>query len=132
LRERGLYLSEILEGEPPEWAKEADWEMVEEKAKTEILAGTTYELSWDSPRQAEIRLKMSLRIKNRLNPPRNPFNRRSTGQKGRYKKSPQYRLKTAARKSARRIGLRAAKGAFCRIYGARRRGKRTFWPLIRE
>jgi hypothetical protein len=53
------YRSEILEGEPPEWAKEVDWEMVKEKAKTEIPAGMTYELSWDSPRDEGIRLKMS-------------------------------------------------------------------------
>jgi hypothetical protein len=49
------YRSEILAEDPPEWAKEVDWEMV----KTEIPAGMTYELSWDSPHRAEIRLKMS-------------------------------------------------------------------------
>jgi hypothetical protein len=53
------YRSEILAGDPPEWAKEVDWEMVKEKAKTEIPADVTYELSWDSPRDEEIRLKMS-------------------------------------------------------------------------
>jgi hypothetical protein len=53
------YWSEILAGDPPEWAKEVDWGMVEAKAKTEIPADVTYELSWDSPRQPEIRLKMS-------------------------------------------------------------------------
>jgi hypothetical protein len=53
------YWSEILEGEPPQEAAEVDWEMVKEKAKTEIPAGITYELSWDSPRDEEIRLKMS-------------------------------------------------------------------------
>jgi hypothetical protein len=61
------YRSEIIAGEPPEWAKEVDWEMVKEKAKTEIPAGITYELSWDSPRDAEIRLKMST---SRKNPPK--------------------------------------------------------------
>jgi hypothetical protein len=61
------YWSEILEGEPPEWAKEVDWEMVKEKAKTEIPADVTYELSWDSPRDEEIRLKMST---SRKNPPK--------------------------------------------------------------
>jgi electron transfer flavoprotein alpha/beta subunit len=61
------YRSEILAGDPPEWAKEVDWEMVEEKAKTEIPAGITYELSWDSPRYEEIRLKMSA---SRKNPPK--------------------------------------------------------------
>jgi hypothetical protein len=53
------YRSEILAGEPPEWAKEVDWGMVEAKAKTEIPKGMTYKLSWDSPRDEEIRLKMS-------------------------------------------------------------------------
>jgi hypothetical protein len=33
--------------------------MVEAKAKTEIPKGVTYKLSWDSPRDEEIRLKMS-------------------------------------------------------------------------
>jgi hypothetical protein len=33
--------------------------MVEAKAKTEIPKGMTYKLSWDSPRDEEIRLKMS-------------------------------------------------------------------------
>jgi hypothetical protein len=53
------YWSEILAGNPPKAAVEADWEIVEAKAKTKIPAGMTYELSWDSPREAEIRLKMS-------------------------------------------------------------------------
>jgi hypothetical protein len=53
------YRSEILAGNPPERAKEVDWEMVEAKAKTEIPAGMTYELSWDSPRDEGIRLKMN-------------------------------------------------------------------------
>jgi hypothetical protein len=51
------YRSEILAGDPPVEAAEADWEMV--KAKTEIPVDITYELSWDSPRRAKIRLKMS-------------------------------------------------------------------------
>jgi hypothetical protein len=33
--------------------------MVKAKAKTKIPAGITCELSWDSPREAEIRLKLS-------------------------------------------------------------------------
>jgi hypothetical protein len=58
------YRSEIIAGEPPEWVKEVDWEMVKEKAKTEIPEDVTYKLSWDSPRDAEIRLKMSSSRKN--------------------------------------------------------------------
>jgi hypothetical protein len=53
------YRSEIIAGEPPEWAEEVDWEMVKAKAKTEIPKGITYKLSWDSPLDEEIRLKLS-------------------------------------------------------------------------
>jgi hypothetical protein len=53
------YWSEIIAGDPPEWAKEVDWGMVEAKAKTKIHKGMTYKLSWDGPRDEEIRLKMS-------------------------------------------------------------------------
>jgi hypothetical protein len=53
------YWSEIIAGEPPEWAEEVDWGMVEAKAKTEIPEDVTYKLSWDSPRRAEIRLNLS-------------------------------------------------------------------------
>jgi hypothetical protein len=61
------YRSEILAGDPPKEAAEVDWEMVKEKAKTVIPAGITYELSWDSPRDAEIRLNLSA---SRKNPPK--------------------------------------------------------------
>jgi hypothetical protein len=53
------YWPEILAGEPPEWAKEVDWGMVEAKAKTKIPEDVTYKLSWDSPRDEGIRLKLS-------------------------------------------------------------------------
>jgi hypothetical protein len=59
------YWSEILAGEPPEWAEEVDWGMVKEKAKTEIPEDVTYKLSWDSPRQPEIRLNLSSSRKKR-------------------------------------------------------------------
>jgi hypothetical protein len=62
------YRSEIIAGEPPKEAVEVDWEMVEAKAKTEIPENVTYELSWDSPRDAEIRLKMSSSRKNPSKP----------------------------------------------------------------
>jgi hypothetical protein len=45
------YRSEILAGDPPVEVAEVDWEMVKEKAKTEIPADVTYSLSWDSPRR---------------------------------------------------------------------------------
>jgi hypothetical protein len=62
------YRSEIIAGEPPKEAVEVDWEMVKAKAKTEIPADVTYELSWDSPRDEEIRLKMSTSRKNQPKP----------------------------------------------------------------
>jgi hypothetical protein len=46
------YWSEILVGEPPEWAKEVDWEAVEAEAVKPVPAGMVYKLSWGSPRQA--------------------------------------------------------------------------------
>jgi hypothetical protein len=46
------YWSEILAGNPPEGAKEVDWEKVRVDANTEIPAAMTYELTWDSPRPA--------------------------------------------------------------------------------
>jgi hypothetical protein len=55
------------EGEPPEWAKKAvDWAAVDAEADKEIPADMTYELSWDSPRDEEVRLKLSA---SRKNPP---------------------------------------------------------------
>jgi hypothetical protein len=60
------YWSEILEGEPPVEAAEVDWVAVDAEADKEIPAVITYELSWDSPRDEEIRLKMST---SRKNPP---------------------------------------------------------------
>jgi hypothetical protein len=38
--------------------EEVNWEKVEAEAKTKIPADTTYELSWDSPRQLGITLEM--------------------------------------------------------------------------
>jgi hypothetical protein len=55
----GVGESEILAGDPPVDAEEVDWEMVKTRAKTEIPTDITYELSWDSLRRAEIRLKRS-------------------------------------------------------------------------
>jgi hypothetical protein len=53
------YWSEILDGEPPVEAEEVDWAAVNAEADKEIPAAITYSLSWDSPRRAEIRLKLS-------------------------------------------------------------------------
>jgi hypothetical protein len=40
-------------------AKEVDWAAVDAEADKEIPAAITYELSWDNPRDEEIRLKLS-------------------------------------------------------------------------
>jgi hypothetical protein len=74
------YRSEILAGDPPKEAMEVDWGMV--KAKTEIPAGMTYELSWDIPGDAEIRLKLSTSHKKPPKPAVPTTKGRSTGQKG--------------------------------------------------
>ncbi|MDR0639818.1 MAG: hypothetical protein LBG27_13130 [Spirochaetaceae bacterium] len=44
------YESEILWEDPPEWAKEVDWEAVGTLAKTPIPEVITYTLFWGSPR----------------------------------------------------------------------------------
>jgi hypothetical protein len=55
---RERYRSEILAGEPPEWAKEVDWVEVDAEADKEISAVITYTLSWNSPRLAGMREKL--------------------------------------------------------------------------
>jgi hypothetical protein len=57
------YWSEILEGEPPEWAKEVDWTAVDMEADKEIPAAITYSLSRDSPRMAGMREKLRFSFK---------------------------------------------------------------------
>jgi hypothetical protein len=57
------YRSEILEGEPPEWAKEVDWTAVDVEANKEIPMAITYSLSWDSPRLAGMTEKMRFSFK---------------------------------------------------------------------
>ncbi|MDR0637985.1 MAG: hypothetical protein LBG27_03620 [Spirochaetaceae bacterium] len=44
------YESEILDGEPPEWAEEADWAAIDKSANTPIAGAAAYILSWDSLR----------------------------------------------------------------------------------
>jgi hypothetical protein len=74
------YRWEILAGDPHKEAMEVDWGMV--KAKTEIPTGMTYELSWDIPGDAEIRLKLSTSHKKPPKPAVPTAKGRSTGQKG--------------------------------------------------
>jgi hypothetical protein len=57
------YWSEILAGDPPVEAAEADWEMVEAKAKTKIPAGITHSLPWNSPHLAGMTKKMRFSFK---------------------------------------------------------------------
>ncbi|MDR0640040.1 MAG: hypothetical protein LBG27_14290 [Spirochaetaceae bacterium] len=44
------YESEILDGEPPEDAEEADWAAIDKSANTPIPGAAAYILSWDSLR----------------------------------------------------------------------------------
>ncbi|MDR0639860.1 MAG: hypothetical protein LBG27_13350 [Spirochaetaceae bacterium] len=44
------YESEILDGEPPEDAEEADWVAIDKSANTPIAGAMAYILSWDSLR----------------------------------------------------------------------------------
>ncbi|MDR0639118.1 MAG: hypothetical protein LBG27_09535 [Spirochaetaceae bacterium] len=44
------YESEILDGEPPEDAEEADWEAIDKSANTPIAGAAAYTLMWDSLR----------------------------------------------------------------------------------
>jgi hypothetical protein len=44
------YESEILDGEPPEWAEMVDWAAIDKSANTPIPGAAAYILSWDSLR----------------------------------------------------------------------------------
>ncbi|MDR0637772.1 MAG: hypothetical protein LBG27_02525, partial [Spirochaetaceae bacterium] len=44
------YESEILDGEPPEDADEADWAAIDKSANTPIAGAAAYTLTWDSLR----------------------------------------------------------------------------------
>jgi hypothetical protein len=63
MEEEDRYQPEILEGKPPEWAKEVDWAAVEVETDKEISAAITYSLSWNSPRLAGMTEKMRFSFK---------------------------------------------------------------------
>jgi hypothetical protein len=44
------YESEILDGEPPEWAEAVDWAAIDKSANTPIAGAMAYTLTWDSLR----------------------------------------------------------------------------------
>ncbi|MDR1470261.1 MAG: hypothetical protein LBT00_13335 [Spirochaetaceae bacterium] len=62
------YWSEILAGEPPEWAEEVDWDAVVAEAKTPIPEEMAYALSWDSLRTGVWEAKTSFSPKNQPSP----------------------------------------------------------------
>jgi hypothetical protein len=66
------YRSEILMGDPPEWAEEVDWAAVDAEADKEIPTAIAYSLTWDSPRRAGMREKMRFSFKTAPASPSSP------------------------------------------------------------
>ncbi|MDR0638683.1 MAG: hypothetical protein LBG27_07265 [Spirochaetaceae bacterium] len=58
------YESEILEGKPPAWAKEADWAAVETAAKKPLPTVGVYKLAWVSPRSSWVTITAVISVKN--------------------------------------------------------------------
>ncbi|MDR0637624.1 MAG: hypothetical protein LBG27_01760 [Spirochaetaceae bacterium] len=58
------YESEILDGEPPEWAEEADWAAIDKSANTPIAGAMAYTLTWDSLRSPGMTITTSFSAKN--------------------------------------------------------------------
>ncbi|MDR0637675.1 MAG: hypothetical protein LBG27_02020 [Spirochaetaceae bacterium] len=61
---KNRYESEILEGEPPAWAKEADWAAVETAAKKPLPTVGVYKLAWVSPRSPWVTITIVISVKN--------------------------------------------------------------------
>ncbi|MDR0637842.1 MAG: hypothetical protein LBG27_02895, partial [Spirochaetaceae bacterium] len=62
------YRSEILEGEPPEGAEEADWDAVEAAAKKPLPTVGVYRLTWVSPRSPWMTVTAVISVKNAPKP----------------------------------------------------------------
>jgi hypothetical protein len=60
------YESEILFGEPPEWAAEVDWGKVNAEANKPMAEKMTYTLTWDSLRMPGMALKT--RVSRKIQP----------------------------------------------------------------
>ncbi|MDR0639091.1 MAG: hypothetical protein LBG27_09395 [Spirochaetaceae bacterium] len=62
------YWSLILEGEPPEWAEEADWGAIDKSANTPVAGAAAYILSWDSLRSPGMTITTRFSAKNAAKP----------------------------------------------------------------
>ncbi|MDR0639374.1 MAG: hypothetical protein LBG27_10840, partial [Spirochaetaceae bacterium] len=62
------YESEILDGEPPEWAKAVDWAAIDKSANTPIPGAAAYILSWDSLRSPGMTITTRFSAQNAAKP----------------------------------------------------------------
>ncbi|MDR0639196.1 MAG: hypothetical protein LBG27_09940 [Spirochaetaceae bacterium] len=62
------YESEILDGEPPEDAEEADWTAIDKSASTPIPGAAAYILSWDSLRSPGMTITARFSAQNAAKP----------------------------------------------------------------
>ncbi|MDR0639063.1 MAG: hypothetical protein LBG27_09240 [Spirochaetaceae bacterium] len=62
------YESEILDGEPPEWAEAADWGAIDKSANTPVAGAMAYTLTWDSLRPPGMTITASFSSKNAAKP----------------------------------------------------------------
>ncbi|MDR0637822.1 MAG: hypothetical protein LBG27_02785, partial [Spirochaetaceae bacterium] len=66
------YESEILDGEPPEWAEEADWAAIDKSANTPIAGAMAYTLTWDSLRSPGMTITTRFSAHNAAKPASQP------------------------------------------------------------
>ncbi|MDR0637321.1 MAG: hypothetical protein LBG27_00180 [Spirochaetaceae bacterium] len=62
------YESEILDGEPPEWAEEADWGAIDKSANTPVAGAIAYTLTWDSLRSPGMTITTRFSARNAAKP----------------------------------------------------------------
>ncbi|MDR0639410.1 MAG: hypothetical protein LBG27_11020 [Spirochaetaceae bacterium] len=62
------YESEILDGEPPEDAEEADWAAIDKSANTPVAGAAAYILSWDSLRSPGMTITARFSAQNAAKP----------------------------------------------------------------
>ncbi|MDR0637462.1 MAG: hypothetical protein LBG27_00930 [Spirochaetaceae bacterium] len=62
------YESEILDGEPPEWAEAVDWAAINKSANTPVAGAMAYTLTWDSLRSPGMTITTRFSAKNASKP----------------------------------------------------------------
>jgi hypothetical protein len=62
------YESEILDGEPPEDAEEADWAAIDKSANTPVAGAAAYTLTWDSLRSPGMTITTRFSARNAAKP----------------------------------------------------------------